>query len=92
MSGTTVSVNVSEVRSQKYLGEKVTVAVRVPVRGVDLRGDDQAGRGNHDVAAHGLTLAIMFCISMFERNRLAELLVPEYRRRGAWVLRHVADR
>jgi len=47
VSGAIVSVNVSEVRSQTYLGKTVTVAVRVPVHGVNLRGDDQADRGNH---------------------------------------------
>ena len=53
-SGTILSVNVSEVRSQVYEGQTVTtgifkvpVAGRVPVRGVNVRGDDQADRDNH---------------------------------------------
>ncbi len=50
-------------------------------------------RKRGDVAAHGLTLEIMFRIFMFERNRLAELLVPELPAAWrAWVLRHLADR
>jgi len=53
-TGTLVSVNVSEIRARDYDGRtvrtgifKTPVADRVPVRGVNLRGDDQADRDNH---------------------------------------------
>ncbi len=51
MSGRVLSVNVSPVRSVEMRGKSVTtgiykipVARRVPLRGVNLRGDDQADR------------------------------------------------
>ena len=54
MNGTILSVNMSAVRSQEYQGQtvrtgifKMPVAGRIPVRGVNLRGDDQADRDNH---------------------------------------------
>ncbi|GAC1299515.1 MAG: MOSC domain-containing protein [Vulcanimicrobiaceae bacterium] len=53
-SGRIVSVNVSAVRSREYQGQTVTtgifkipVATRLPVFGVNVRGDDQADRDNH---------------------------------------------
>jgi MOSC domain-containing protein YiiM len=54
MNGSIVSVNVSPIRSRDYGGHTVTtgifkqpVAGAVPIRGVNLRGDDQADRDNH---------------------------------------------
>jgi MOSC domain-containing protein YiiM len=54
MNGRVLSVNVSAVRSVEMRGKAVTtgiykipVAGRVPLRGVNLRGDDQADRNVH---------------------------------------------
>jgi len=54
VNGAILSVNVSEVRSLEYQGETVTtgifkspVAGRIPVRGVNVLGDDQADRDSH---------------------------------------------
>jgi MOSC domain-containing protein YiiM len=54
VSGRVLSVNVSPVRSVEMRGKSVTtgiykipVAGRVPLRGVNLRGDDQADRNAH---------------------------------------------
>jgi MOSC domain-containing protein YiiM len=54
MSGLVLSVNVSEVRTVEYRGAAVTTGIfktpvkgRIPISGVNLRGDDQADRQNH---------------------------------------------
>jgi len=54
MSGLVLSVNVSEARTVEYRGEIVTTGIfktpvkgRIPISGVNLRGDDQADRQNH---------------------------------------------
>ncbi len=54
MTGSLLSVNVSEIRSREHDGETVSTGIfktpvsgRVPVRGVNVQGDDQADRANH---------------------------------------------
>ena len=54
MNGTLLSINVSQIRHELHDGEIVATGIfkkpvdgRIPVRGVNLRGDDQADRENH---------------------------------------------
>ena len=54
MSGVLLAVNVSGIRTVEYRGDTVTtgifktpVAGRVPIAGINVRGDDQADRQNH---------------------------------------------
>lgn len=54
MNGRVLSVNVSSLRTVEYRGQAVTTGIfkmpvpgRIPLAGVNLRGDDQADRANH---------------------------------------------
>ena len=80
MSGLVLSVNVSEVRTVEYRGAAVTTGIfktpvkgRIPISGVNLRGDDQADRWNVERRRIGAVGAALLDNAQFvalERERV----------------------